>query len=91
MNISSSDFTPGLTYVAVSRVRTLDGLMFEESFDMECFTRMTETATTRMRDSDQIRRRGLIRDLGDEYTQRPLVWEADADKPSRVDAPHRLL
>jgi hypothetical protein len=32
-NISAPKFASGLSYVAVSRVRTLDGLMFEAPFD----------------------------------------------------------
>jgi ATP-dependent exoDNAse (exonuclease V) alpha subunit len=30
-----SDFAPGLTYVAISRVTSLDGLLAEEPFDFE--------------------------------------------------------
>ena len=35
LNISEADFAPGLTYVAVSRVKSLNGLMFEEPFDLQ--------------------------------------------------------
>jgi hypothetical protein len=37
LNIKERDFAPGLSYVAVSWVKTLDGLMFEESFDLARF------------------------------------------------------
>ena len=32
-DISAPEFASGLSYVAVSRVKTLDGLMFEKPFD----------------------------------------------------------
>ena len=36
LNINNeTDFAPGLTYVAVSRVKSLNGLMFEECFDLK--------------------------------------------------------
>ena len=35
MDISCKDFQPGLTYVAVSRVRSLQGIMFDRQFDMD--------------------------------------------------------
>ncbi|KAN0079069.1 hypothetical protein V8E54_005582 [Elaphomyces granulatus] len=55
LNISSRDFTPGLTYVAVSRVKSLGGLLFEEAFDFERF-RSRESDTMRMRREDTERR-----------------------------------
>ncbi|OXV07313.1 hypothetical protein Egran_04923 [Elaphomyces granulatus] len=56
LNITDRDFAPGLTYVATSRVKSLYGLLFEESFDFERF-RPTESATSRMRKEDIARRR----------------------------------
>ncbi|KAF7137061.1 hypothetical protein CNMCM5793_006912 [Aspergillus hiratsukae] len=35
LDISKRDFTPGIRYVAVSRVKTLQGILFEESFDLQ--------------------------------------------------------
>jgi ATP-dependent exoDNAse (exonuclease V) alpha subunit len=58
LNISEKrDFTMGLTYVAISRVRTLQGLLFEEPFDFERL-RPTRSATWEMREQDKNRRRG---------------------------------
>jgi ATP-dependent DNA helicase PIF1 len=50
------DFVPGLLYVAVSRVKTLGGLMFEEPIS---FNRMkgSESDTTRHRQADSDRRK----------------------------------
>jgi ATP-dependent exoDNAse (exonuclease V) alpha subunit len=55
-NISSRDFASGLTYVAVSRVKTLDGLLFEEPFDFERFRRTQTSLAMRMRKHDAERR-----------------------------------
>src|SRR5579871_3031496 len=39
LDISQKEFSPGLSYVAISRVRTFKGLMFTKSFDYERFKR----------------------------------------------------
>ena len=47
-----ADFVPGLTYVAISRVRSLEGVLFEGSFDVKRLRgRVTDTA--KMRADDQ--------------------------------------
>jgi ATP-dependent DNA helicase PIF1 len=56
LNITARDFAPGLTYVAVSRVKTLDGVLFEESFDFDRFRRRPSGLAT-MRQVDLDRRR----------------------------------
>ena len=56
LNLVEKDFAPGLSYVAVSRVKSLNGLMFEESFDLSRF-RTKEGHTERMRLADAERRR----------------------------------
>jgi len=56
LNLVEKDFAPGLAYVGVSRVKSLDGLMFEESFDLSRF-RSKEGHTERMRLADAERRR----------------------------------
>ncbi|EAQ90501.1 hypothetical protein CHGG_02436 [Chaetomium globosum CBS 148.51] len=35
LDISDRDFTAGLTYVAISRVKTLQGVMFDSTFDLQ--------------------------------------------------------
>ncbi|KAJ5111720.1 hypothetical protein NUU61_001350 [Penicillium alfredii] len=56
LNISAPDFAAGLSYVAVSRVKRLDGILFEEPFDYECFRRTRLSATMKMRMADRERR-----------------------------------
>jgi ATP-dependent DNA helicase PIF1 len=55
LNLSSRDFVPGLSYVAVSRVKTLRGILFEESFDYERF-RVRQNETVSSRNADRERR-----------------------------------
>jgi hypothetical protein len=50
------DFTPGLTYVAMSRVRSLKGLLIEEPFSLERL-RYKPSATVIMRNRDLERRK----------------------------------
>lgn len=46
VDISHRDFQPGLTYVAVSRVRTLEGIMFDAAFDFGSIRGRTARHTT---------------------------------------------
>jgi ATP-dependent DNA helicase PIF1 len=55
LNISDRDFAPGLTYVAISRLKSLDGILFEEAFDFERF-QARQRETMRMRQADVERR-----------------------------------
>jgi ATP-dependent exoDNAse (exonuclease V) alpha subunit len=57
LNITDKDFSPGLTYVAVSRVKELSGIMFEESFDYDRFKPSTRSSIVTARDEDAERRR----------------------------------
>ena len=57
LNIADRDFTPGLTYVAVGRVETLDGVLFEESFDFHERFKRRVTKTMEWREQDANRRR----------------------------------
>jgi ATP-dependent DNA helicase PIF1 len=49
------DFAPGLTYVAISRVRSLPGIMFEEPFDFKRLKSSTSDITI-MRATDAAKR-----------------------------------
>ncbi|KAG5952671.1 hypothetical protein E4U58_000675, partial [Claviceps cyperi] len=42
-DISGKDFTPGITYVAVSRVKSLQGIMFDGPFDLPDITTRPKT------------------------------------------------
>ncbi|KAF6807832.1 hypothetical protein CPLU01_15750 [Colletotrichum plurivorum] len=55
MDISQREFQEGLTYVAVSRVKTIEGVMFEGRFDFEYF-RSAVTQTAQDRQTDLMRR-----------------------------------
>ena len=59
LNLISSDFTLALTYVAVSRVRSIYGIAIKEPF---CYDRFRTTVSTavRQRIDDQRRRRGQL-------------------------------
>jgi len=54
-NVAEKDHVVGLTYVAVSRVKTLKGLLFEEPFDYNRF-QMAPSKTETMRLADYARR-----------------------------------
>ena len=51
LNIAKKDFVVGLTYVAVSRVKTLGGILFETPFDFARFQgQVSRTKTMRLAD-----------------------------------------
>ncbi|OXV07665.1 hypothetical protein Egran_04570 [Elaphomyces granulatus] len=80
-NITARDFTPGLTYVAISRVKTLDGVLFEEPFDFDRFRRRPSDFV-RMRLADVERRRSQ------HYQREPSPDPAMAfDLPLRLSSP----
>jgi hypothetical protein len=66
------DFAPGLTYVAISRVRSLPGIMFEEPFDFNRLKSSTSDITI-MRAADVARRL---------QQEAPLSIEDEQDLPS---------
>ena len=55
LDLSTCDFTPGLSYVAVFRVKTLQGILFDEPFDYEHF-RTEASDTVKWREADRQRR-----------------------------------
>ena len=55
LDLGQTEHCFGLSYVAVSRVKTLDGLLFEGPFDFDHFKR-TKTAVSQDRDLDYIYR-----------------------------------
>ena len=56
LNITDSEFSVGLRYVAVSRVKTLQGVLFEQPFDFEQIKTTKEPKTVSMW-KDDIKRR----------------------------------
>jgi ATP-dependent DNA helicase PIF1 len=55
LDISEKDFAAGLTYVAISRVRTVDSLMIDQEFHIGPFEQ-SDTIVRRMRPDDKTRR-----------------------------------
>lgn len=66
LNIANRDFTPGLTYVAVSRATRLDGILFEEPFSMDAIRKKTDETSARRR-TDMERRKDEILQPPQEY------------------------
>ena len=56
LNLAVPDFALGLSYVALSRVKTLRGVMFEETFDFDRF-KPSNGDMAKMRDEDAVKRR----------------------------------
>jgi ATP-dependent DNA helicase PIF1 len=52
LNLNQREYCLGLAYVAVSRVKTLDGLLFESPFDFEHFDKCTNSAVFQDRELD---------------------------------------
>lgn len=67
-DISGRDFQPGLTYVAVSRATSLQGVMFDAPFDLEAI-RQSSRDSYAARELDARRREG--------QTLQPLEEEVD--------------
>lgn len=67
LNIATRQFTAGLTYVAVSRVKKLEGLMFEAPFTLADL-KVTKDNTGLRRAKDFLRRR----DAGEILNNRPV-------------------
>jgi hypothetical protein len=72
-----ADCAPGITYVALSRVKTLEGILFTEQFDISWF-KTKPTKTTQMRAEDEQRRKPYR--IGEEED------DDDTDLPSYAGA-----
>ena len=55
LDLTERDFAVGLSYVAVSRVKTLGGILFKQSFDYERF-KARPLETVKARNADRERR-----------------------------------
>jgi len=73
LDISARDFQPGPTYVATSRLGSLQGILFETPFDLNALqTRDRANFDARVRDSERRREQRflglwMLDDAGDLY------------------------
>ncbi|KAI1666448.1 hypothetical protein L13192_10132 [Pyrenophora tritici-repentis] len=58
LNITDKEFAPGLAYIAVSRVRSLNRIMFEQGFDFSRF-KPRKLKTKQISHEDLVQRRGI--------------------------------
>jgi len=59
IDLGPKDFSPGLSYVAISRVKTLKGLVFRTRFPWSHLQRGEETESMQMLREDNLRRANL--------------------------------
>lgn len=83
-DISAPEFASGLSYVAVSRVKTLDGLMFEKPFDRNRVYRETPTRAMNLKLLDHRARQLQVLDASaDEHLWEGSDWQvSSADESS---------
>jgi hypothetical protein len=59
LDLGPKDFSPGLSFVAISRVKTLKGLAFRCHFPWSRLQRAEETESMKMLREDNLRRANL--------------------------------
>ena len=59
VELGPSDFTPGLSFVAISQVKTLRGLAFHSRFDVSYLQKVRETDSMQMLKEDNERHSAL--------------------------------
>jgi hypothetical protein len=81
LDISEKDFQPGLTYMAVSRVKTLQGVMFDTAFDLSAL-RVQRNPNHAARAEDIARRlpQHVTREQVDEIVPAPPALFVFADE-----------
>ena len=60
VDISGTEFTSGLNYVAVSRLKTIEGLLFERPFDLDTIRKGGKGKTAEARQLDWVRRTAQV-------------------------------
>jgi hypothetical protein len=79
-DISAPEFAAGLSYVAVSRVKTLSGLMFENPFDRNRVYRETPSSAMRLKLADHaVRLLQELEDVEDDDLSEESGWEASSE------------
>lgn len=56
IDLGRADFSPGLSFVAISRVKTLQGLAFRTRFEFGRLQKTSETESMKMLRDDNVRR-----------------------------------
>jgi ATP-dependent exoDNAse (exonuclease V) alpha subunit len=74
-DISGPEFASGLSYVAVSRVKTLSGLMFENPFDRNRVYRETPTRALNLKLLDHAARQLQVLDIDAEDVSEASDWQ----------------
>jgi hypothetical protein len=79
-DISAPEFASGLSYVAVSRVKTLGGLMFEKPFDRSRIYREPPSRAVRSKLSDHATRQLQVLDaVAEEDRFGELAWDTGSE------------
>jgi ATP-dependent exoDNAse (exonuclease V) alpha subunit len=65
VDLGQTDFSSGLSFVAISRVKTLGGLAFRTRFDRDRLLKPKETEMMKMLQEDNERRHTLVWELDD--------------------------
>jgi ATP-dependent exoDNAse (exonuclease V) alpha subunit len=82
-DISAPEFASGLSYVAVSRVKTLRGLLFENPFDRSRVYRQPPTPAMKMKLLDYFARQLQVsEDVDDEDLSEESVWQESSEEES---------
>ena len=94
-----TEFAPGLTYVVVSRVKSLNGLMFKERFDLQRLQKKDGTMTTARKMDECLRLTQQVKDkvrrltrkvktaanlVQDDFNRRALAVQADQNPASHL-------
>jgi hypothetical protein len=79
-DISAPEFAAGLSYVAVSRVKTLNGLMFENPFDRNKVYRESPSSAMRLKLADHaVRLLQELEDVEDDDLSEESDWDASSE------------
>ena len=75
IEVGEKDFAPGLSFVAISRVKTLNGIAFLSPFPETRFQRPNQTSSMVDLQADTLRRRDLESWEVDDYGQFLTIFE----------------
>jgi ATP-dependent DNA helicase PIF1 len=84
IEVGTQDFAPGLSFVAISRVKTLNGILFRSPFPETRFQRPNQSSNMKQLENDTLRRRHLENWSIDDYGQ-DLTYYLDAFDLNNID------